>query len=496
MKNIIKFSKILLTTLFILTIFGCSDKPKDSKVKSDEKPYKDKVITVIVPNIGNKIIRGPILEEAKNFEKETGAIVRVVTPGWVDTINKTKESLTNPKINFDIFVIITSWGGSLFSENHIADVPDWVKDKIDWDDVLPIYKSSILSWDNKAYGLPYDGDCINLYYRKDIFNDAKNKERFFKEFGYKLEAPTTWTRYEDVAKFFNGWDWDNDGKVEYGIVGNRSKGFASILQFFSRAASYAKHPDDKAFYFDIESMKPRINNAGFVKALEDYISIMKYAPKEIINLQIHDIRKSFISGEVAMAIDWADMGTMAVNSDMSVVKDKIGYALLPGCDGVYNSQTKKWDNIYNNVSSIAGNWTILVNKASKNKKLAFEFASHMTSPLLTKELTTMSWTGINPSRYSHFKDIPAWADSGFSEESAKAYLDIISNSLDNKNVMVDIRIPGASQYYDAISTYIDLAIKGELSPKDALNRAAMKWEKITDSLGREKQIKLYKKSLN
>ncbi|MEA3497716.1 MAG: extracellular solute-binding protein [Campylobacterota bacterium] len=498
MKNINRSIKVLITLVLILSLFGCSDKSKDSdnKVKGDEKLYKDRVITVIVPNIGNKLVRGPIMEEAKRFEQQTGAIVRVVTPRWLDTINKVKESLVDPKINFDIFVIITSWGGSLFSENHIANVPDWVKDKIQWDDVLPIYKNSILSWDNKSYGLPYDGDCINLYYRKDIFNDKKNKAKFLKEFGYELEAPSTWKKYEDIAKFFNGWDWDNDGKIEYGMVGNRSMGFASILQFFTQAAAYTKHPEDVAFYFDIDTMKPRINNHGFVKALEDYIYIMKYGPKEILNLQIHDIRKSFITGEVAMAIDWSDMGTMAANSEMSIVKDKIGYALLPGYDKVYNSKTNSWDKQLNKPSSIAGNWTILVNKDSKNKKLAFEFASHMTSAKLTKKLTTMGWTGINPSRYSHFNDIDAWADSGFSKNSAKEYLNTISESLNNKNVMVDIRIPGASRYYEQVSKYIDLALRGKMEPKEALDNAALKWDEITDSLDRDKQIELYKKSLN
>ena len=495
--NIVK--KLLASSIFVLSIFGCSD----SSTKTDSnmpvkttKLFKNKSITIIVPNIGDRIIRGPIMQEAKIFEKETGATVRVVTPGWVDTIKKTKESLSDPKINFDIFVIMTSWGGSLLGADQIEQVPRWVKDKIEWDDVLPIYKDSILSWDDKAYGFPYDGDCINLYYRKDIFQNKENRAKFLKEYGYELVAPTTWTMYEDVAKFFNGWDWDNDGEIEYGTVVNRSKGFASILQFFTQAAAYAKHPDDKAFYFDVDTMKPRINNRGFVKALEDYISIMRYAPKEIQNYQVHDIRKSFVAGDVAMAIDWADMGTMAVNSEISVVKDKIAYALLPGFDRVYNSQTKKWDEQYNNVSSIAGNWTIFVNKDSKNKKLAFEFASHMTSAKITKKFTTKSWSGINPSRHSHFNDVSAWSESGFSKESAKAYLDIISKALDNKNVMVDIRIPGSSQYYDAISNYIYLAIKGELTPQEALDKTSLEWEKITDSFGREKQIKLYKESLN
>ena len=489
--------KFFISLILLLIISGCSDKPKEQEVKSDtSKIYENQIVTIIVPNLGGKLIRGSIMDEAKLFNNKTGSNIRVVTPSWSDTVVKIKESLDDPKINFDIFVIISSWGGSLLGENHIAQVPDWVKDKVKWDDILPIYKNSILSWGNIAYGMPYDGDCLNLYYRKDIFEDKTNKDNFFKQYGYKLSPPTTWTKYEDIAKFFNGWDWDDDGKMEFGIAGSRSKGYGSILQFFARAAAYAKHPNDKAYYFDEDTMKPRINNPAFIKALEDYISVIKYAPKEIKNFSPGDVRKSFISGDVVMAIDWANMGTMAVNSNISVVKNKVGYAQLPGFDKVYNSKTKNWDNQYNNCSSISGNWTILVNKDSKNKKLAFDFASHMISQELTKKLITKGWTGVNPSRYSHFEDISSWSDSGFSEKDAKEYLNVLSKSLSNNNNMVDIRIPGADSYYSAMSKYVYLAVKGELTAKEALDKVAIKWEEITNSLNREKQIDFFKKSLN
>ena len=490
MKNF----KYSLFILFILLFTGCNEKQtNDQKIF---KPFLNKSITVIVPKLGGDQISGPILTEAKNFEKLTGATVRVVTPSWADTIKKTKLSLSDEKLNYDIFVIISSWGGSLFSDKHIAPIPKWVKEKIDWDDVLPIYKNSVLSWGGVQYGLPYDGDCISLYYRKDLFNDKKHQEKFLKEFGYSLDVPKTWDQYRDIAKYFSGWDWDNDHELEYGIAGSRLKGYGTMLQFFSRAAAYVKYPDDKAYYFDPDTMKPRINNLGFVKALEDYIDIIKYAPPQIYKFTPGSVRKSFIGGEVAMAIDWANMGTMSANSEMSVVKGKVGYAQLPGYDKVYNSKTKKWEDRYNNPSSVSGNWTILVNKNSKNKDLAFEFASFMTSKEMTNKLTAIGSSGVNPSRYSHFNNQKEWIKAGFSEDEAKEYLETLSMALNNKNVIADIRIPGADKYYSVLGDCIDLAIKGKLSPKEALDKVYDEWEKITNSLDREKQKIYYKESIN
>jgi multiple sugar transport system substrate-binding protein len=186
----------------------------------------------------------------------------------------------------------------------------------------------------------------------------------------------------------------------------------------------------------------------------------------------------------------------AVNSPASVIKDKIGYAQLPGSTADFNSLTHQWDKRANQVSSISGNWTFFVSKASKNKALAFEFAAHMTSKELTKKMTAMSGTAVNPSRKSHFDNPEAWNQSGFSTESAKAYLAAITQSLSNPNVQYDITIPGASEYYQVLDGYVARAVSGELKPAKALDLAAADWEKITERLGRDKQTVFYRASLN
>ncbi len=490
---------ILVVCVFIVTIFsGCEDKiEKQKDLSKVVKPYEGETIMIIVPTLHAGLIRGPIMDEAKVFEEKTGAKIRVVTPSWGETIAKTKQSLTDPTLNYDIFVVIAMWNGMLLGGDHIEPVPTWVKDKIQWDDVLPIYKNSVLSYNNIAYGMPYDGDCINLYYRKDIFENKDYKKKFFKENGFELNPPKTWNEYKIIAKFFNGWDWDNDGKIEYGNATFRKKGDVAMLQFFATAAAYAKHSDNKAYFFDSETMKPHINNPAFIKALEDYIELVKYAPKGAINFAGHDVRNNFVQGNVAMAIDWADLGIYAAENEISTLKDnQIGYGQLPGSNKVYNSNTKVWEDKYNQASSISGNWSLFVNKDSKNKKLAFDFAAHMTSKNMTAKLVATSGNAVNPSRFSHFKDFASWEKSGFTTNGAKRYLDEISKSLTNTNVVYDITLPGAARYYGALDSAVYEALKGTLSIKDALNKAANEWEIITDDIGRDSQIKYYKASLN
>lgn len=489
-------NRLGMLALCVGLVSGCGEKPAEPAARPVARPFEGQSISVIVPKLDARLIRGPILDEVSGFEERTGAKVRVLTPGWNETIEKIDQSIMTPDAAFDIYVAISMWSGTLLGGNHIEAVPDAIKKRVDWDDVLPIYRNTVLSWNNVAYGLPYDGDCINLYYRKDLFDNPEYRARFKKKYKYKLSPPATWQQYRDIAEFFTGWDWNGDGKPDFGIAGNRVKGDISMLQFFAQAAAHAKHPDDPAYYFDPDSLRPRIANPGFVRALEFWVDTMKFGPPGMANFAGHDVRNAFVTGQTAMAIDWADMGVHAVNSPASVVKERIGYAQIPGSTEVFNSLTGKWEKRANQVSSISGNWTFFVSKASKNKPLAFEFAAHMTSKDLTKKLTAMSGTAVNPSRKSHFADPASWNQSGFSTESARAYLDEITKSLTNTNVVYDITIPGASEYYKSLDDYAHKAVSGEMKARQALEAAAAEWEKITDRLGRDKQIAYHKASLN
>lgn len=493
MFNYLKFFPLIIT---ILLFSGCNE--KEAQSKKTALPFEGESIMVIVPTLNADLVRGPILKNKKEFEEKTGAKIRVVTPNWTETIKSIDESIQkNSKVVYDIYVVIGLWNGTLLANGeNIAPVPKWLKEELDWEDVLPIYKNNILTWNNTTYGIPYDGDNINLYYRKDIFSNKEYQKKFKQEYGYPLKPPKRWKEYKDIAKFFNNWDWDKDQKIENGHAGMRLKGDVSLLQFFAFAGAYAKCPYDNSYYFDKDTMEARINKPSFVKALDEYVELIKYGPKGMKNFAGHDVRDSFIKGEVAMAIDWTDLGIMAANAPYSIVADKIGYAPLPGSNEVYSCKEQKWLQEYNAPSSISGNWTLLVSNRSKNKELAFKFAAFIASKEKTKEYITDPGSAINPSRYSHLQDIEPWIKAGFSKESATDYINTIKKSLSNKNVIVDIMIPGGAQYYEILDSLVFDVIEGKYTSQEALDIAAKQWDQLTDSLGREEQKKYYRESLN
>lgn len=467
----------------------------DEGAGAEARPYAGQRVMVIAPKLNAGLISGPIIEQAAVFERRTGAEVRVVTPGWNETAEKISESLQGGAEHYDVFVVTTSWCGPLFAADAVAEIPDRIKRAVDWEDILPIYRENLSRWNQGYYALPYDGDVVTLYYRKDLFENPAYRERFRREHGYDLHPPNTWKEYREIAAFFNAWDWDGDGMMEYGLAGNRLVNGSAMLIFLSRAAAYAKHPEDPAYYFDPEDMRPRIDNPGFVQALEEYADALKYGPPGMVNFAGNDVRSAFVRGRAAMAIDWANIGIEAAGSPSSVVRGKVGYAQLPGADRVYDARTRTWEEGPNRASSMVGNYAFLINKDAVNPQAAFDFAAHMTSKAMTGRLAVTSGTGINPSRRSQLDDPGGWQSNGFSRQGAAEYLATLKAALSNPNHIFDIRIPGSARYYAALDRAIHKALIGEASPEDALRQAAAEWETLTDNLGRERQAMLYRSSL-
>lgn len=107
-------------TITLLLMAGCEDNRAPAAL-----PYAGQSIMVIAPKLRAGLISGPIVEEARKFGAQTGARIRVVTPGWHETIENIQQSFQDPKLHYDVYVITTSWSGPLFANGAIAEIPAW-----------------------------------------------------------------------------------------------------------------------------------------------------------------------------------------------------------------------------------------------------------------------------------------------------------------------------------------------------------------------------------
>jgi multiple sugar transport system substrate-binding protein len=134
-----------------------------------------------------------------------------------------------------------------------------------------------------------------------------------------------------------------------------------------------------------------------------------------------------------------------------------------------------------------------VNSDEKKKKAAWSAAAHLGG----KDLGL--WMAAYPSGFQCYRksqfDIKEWVAAGYDEAYISNYLASQSNSYNHPNAAIEPRIPGIFQYYSVAEDELAKIFAGQATAQAGADAIAVAWEKITDQLGREKQVALYKASL-
>ncbi|OQY13400.1 MAG: hypothetical protein B6I31_01270 [Desulfobacteraceae bacterium 4572_19] len=433
---------------------------------------------------------------AKTWEVKTGGKVKIIQLPFAKLFDAFLNSMKSKNAVFDVIFYAPAWAGDFFQ--YLSILPDKLVDDETFDDIHPTYRDMLMKWNGKWVAITVDGDLFNGYYRKDLFENTKNKADFKKRYHYDLTPPETWKEYADIAEFFTG-RTDLKGKKIFGTSEAFAKGGQQFWTVFSRASAYTNHPDHPGSqFFDPETMKAQINNPGWVRAVEEYLAILKFCPPDAKFFDIVAVRKAFTDGETAMALDWGDTGPIAASSSTgSTIKDKVGYFVLPGTLDIWDAKTKKWDKKaipYKAPFLAFGGWVGSVPENSRHKDAAWNYIMWYANPKNSLNDVITSGTGINPYRFTHFTGIDAWT-SIFSKRAASEYLGVLRASLDSPNVALDLRIPGFHQYTTVFEIQLTKALNNEITVKKALDTTAVEWEKITDKMGRKKQLEMYRSSM-
>ncbi len=449
-------------------------------------------------NLHNFLFRGFL----KPWEAFTGAKINWIDLAQADYNARLQQSIATSTVDFDIIEMGAPFEGDVCGKGLASQMPDWVRSQIEMDDYVDYLQAPVGTWEGKTYRISIDGDCHNFNYRTDYFtNEAFAKA--WKDEGHEgaWEVPTTWQKVQEVTKFLKG--KKIDGFDANGYL-DPLKGWGGFGFYFlgSRATAYAKHPDDPAFLFDPDTMKPRVNNPAWVRAIQDVLDVIDSQPPDQINADPGTTGfQQFLAGTGSMLSWWGDIGSNAKTSDTSVVGESIGFSVLPGSDDVYNSKTGKWDtlssgpNFAPNMAYIGWGVYVMarVDSDSKKHKAAWSAAAHLGGKDLSLWCAAYP-SGFQPYRNSHF-NIPEWVEAGYEETFIDDYLSSEADSYNHPNAAIEPRIPGIFQYYSVAEDELAKIYAGKYSAQDGADRIAAAWEKITDQIGRDKQIALYKASL-
>ncbi|MEH2324694.1 MAG: extracellular solute-binding protein [Nostoc sp.] len=510
----VRYYLIFLIALWLsLGVPGCSLLPPNSPTSSSlsQQTTTANNTTPSIPKrfdgiTINVVTQKGVLDYALNrhiakFESLTGAKVNMEAFLFGDLYSKVQKDWSSGTPKYDMAVILSKWLIDFINTNDLKDLTNYVQSDsaLQWQDVAPIFRDVSATYKQRIYAIPLDGDFHMVYYRTDLLQKAG------------LTPPATWDEYLAIAKQFHGQDLNNDGKPDYGSCMAKGPRFGGYLLFASIASSWLQSQGTaQGGFFDLETMKPLVQNPAFAKALDIYKKTMDYGPPNEANLGILEERQMFTSGRCALTLEWGDIGTLAINPATSKVIDKVGAVVSPGSTEVLDRKTGKLVacDKFTCPYSIAGvnhapfaafvGWSgvVYAKAAPTVQDAAYSFLSYMSQPAQANVDVTIGKTGANPYRFSQFKTIDSWVNAGMSPDAANNYLGAIGVSLSSPNMVLDLRIPHNQQYQlEVVDAILADFLADKLTTEQVMHEIEQKWEQITNQVGRESQRAAYRASL-
>ena len=309
--------------------------------------------------------------DPKNFsgplwEKLTGVKLNVVEAPFPQGFTKAVAEHIAKSGAFDVIDSTPSWLPDFADRGVIAPLDSYIskyKATSTFNDLHPLYRS-LSKRKGKTWGFFDDGDMYILYYRKDIFANAKLKAAYKAKFNQNLRPPLSWPEYNQVAQFIT----DQMAPKVYGTAQARALGNGNWYTFYQQFRS------NGGKFFDVKTMKPLINNAIGVKTMQQILDLTTVQPPGVNKLDTVSMWVNWLQGKTAMLYSWPPTGRIAENISQadksfsflpkSKIVGKVGYSVIPGKNGEH-----------------AGGYLKTVSADSKNPELAYLFNQWVDEPL-------------------------------------------------------------------------------------------------------------------
>jgi multiple sugar transport system substrate-binding protein len=443
-------------------------------IEAQKKLFPDVTITAFCDAGHNAL---PFEWYAPEFEK-VGIKIKLITAPFANVYEKLKTEFVAGTGAYDVIVFFPLYLGEFAGMGYLKPLDEYAKKyNPRMDDVAKAFAKLYCYYGGKLYTLPYDGDVLSLYYRKDLFNNPEEKAKFKALYKRELRPPVTWDELIDVAKFFTR---KKGEKLAGKVLTEDFYGYAFIAQRGSFAYAWwlAEFASRGGRYFD-ENMKPMINSPAGVTALQRIVDVMPYCPPDVLSYGYEELKDALILGRIAMCLQWPCNWKKGNDPAQSKIVGNVGITHVPGI-------IKDGKLVFR--APMPCGRVLAVSAASRNPEAAYYVAKVLSYDKSLADVSTPK-TGLDPFRISHFNNPKAFAE--FAPESeAKEYLSALRKNLTYG--YPDLNLPGSAEYIDVLEIYLGKAYTKEMTPKAALDAAAAEWEKITERLGRANQIKIYK----
>lgn len=447
---------------------------------TSKKDFRGRTLTILTHAI--PVMGEPTAIHARQFEELTGATVEVVHVPFGDLFMRAMIPFAVGEPLYDVLFFGSLWIGDFHP--FLEPVPQKFIDMPQMRQVTANYRD-VATWEGRMIQFPVDGDRHYLKYRADVIYNPEMIAKYKAATGRELRVPQTWKEYDEIARFFNNWDWDGDGEINFGSAEVMARDDLMFSAVISRVAPYANHPDvTGGFFFDLETMEPLVNTPGWVEGVRGFVAALDFVPPGGIAFGLGDEIFSFGGGQTLFSYSWDDAFILAMEPG-SRIRNLVMAAPLPGAHEVWNRKTGQWDHFDepNRAPYICWGWTSGVAKASENKDMAFDFLAFFANEANHKSNLLTGRFGVNPYRYGDFDPEFYIREAGWAPEVARSYTATLLGMEGHPNRVFDLRVPGVNMFMSALATGVSRALAGELTPQEAMDEVAREWKAITERVG-------------
>lgn len=282
--------------------------------------------------------------------------------------------------NWDVAHINTDWLYEGYMDGAFEDLRPFIDQKPP--SAFPQgWSQSLLAsqqFEDEVVGLPFHDGPECLIYRKDLFEDPLEQERYFAQYGKALAIPETWNDFKQIARFFNRPDQNLFGSVFACYPDGHNTVFDFCLQLWSRAGTLVD-----------SNGRINVDTPEAIEGLEFYRKMLKdtnAVHPGSVDFDSVQAGAAFARGEVAMMINWFGFASFCEVDPESRVKGKVEVALLPTAPGSRSASL----NVY---------WLYTLGSGSIHKAIAYDFIRFAVNEENDKMLTMEGGIGCRISTW-------------------------------------------------------------------------------------------------
>jgi multiple sugar transport system substrate-binding protein len=269
------------------------------------------------------------LQELVNeYTAETGVTVTVETTPWTDFQTKAFTEFNAKGDAYDMVVGDSQWLGAGSTGGHYVDLTEFFAQHGIADIMAPATVEAYAEYpkgSKKYWAVPVEGDATGWAYRKDWFEDPKEKEAFKAKYGYELDVPKTWAQMRDIAEFFHRPD-----EKRYGIAIYTDNSYDALVMGYENALfSFGGDLGDYSTY-QVDGI---INSPEAVAALEAYRELYKFTPPNWGKVFFLENNQAITEGLAAMSMNYFAFFPALANEATNPYADVTGYFANPAGPG-------------------------------------------------------------------------------------------------------------------------------------------------------------------